>query len=154
MLKLKKSTLTLKCIFPFSRIRSDPKIPDGVTERCHTGKLPENVPNRCRNVSRGTGVLFSCKNDRNQLSDRVVIGEFDENFPKSDRQGVVLGVPDPPKIGFEKKDPGFSVSRFLSDDPQILSRFHQRRKKLGPKMSTGGESTLSPPVTGEWKYAL
>ena len=91
----------------------DPKFADGVTERCHTGKLPENVPKRCRNVSRGTGVLFSCKNDRYQLSDRVVIGEFDENFPKSDRRDGWGGRLRSAKIRFER-DPGFSVSRFLS----------------------------------------
>ena len=66
-----------------------------------------------------------------------------------------LGVFESLKIGFQRKDPGFSVSRFLSDDPQIVSRFHQRRKKLGPKMSTGGGKVhFPPPVTGEWKYAL
>ena len=50
--------------------------------------------------------------------------------------GGGLGVSEPPNIGFERKEPGFSVSGFHSDNPEILSRFHQQRKKLGPKMST------------------
>ena len=55
--------------------------------------------------------------------------------------GGGLGVSEPPKIDFERKEPGFSVSRFHSDDPEILSRFHERRKGLGPKMSTPGDDT-------------
>ena len=34
---------------------------------------------------------------------------------------VVWGYLNPPKIGFERKEPGFSVYRFLYDDPAILS---------------------------------
>ena len=88
-----------------------------------------------------------------EMSDRVVIGEFDAKFPKSEG---VLGVPDPPKIGFEKKTPDLA---FLGSSLTILKFWADfiNGKKLGPKMSTGGGVYSTPPhplVTGKWKYAL
>ena len=44
---------------------------------------------------------------------------------------MVRGVSDPLKLGFEPKDPGFSVFRSFSDNPEILGKFHRRRKKVG-----------------------
>ena len=84
------------------RIRFELNFPDGVTERYHGGK-------RCRNVSRGSGVLFSCKNDRYRQSGRVDLGKFGENFPKSDRREVVLGVPRARKSELSKKTPELAV---------------------------------------------
>ena len=55
--------------------------------------------------------------------------------------GSGLGVSEPPKIDFERKEVGFSVSRFHSDDSELLSRFHERRKGLGPKMSPGDDTS-------------
>ena len=97
--------LHLKPDFQIMRIRFELNFPDGVTERYHGGKLSGNVPKRCRNVSRGSGVLFSCKNDRYRQSGRVDLGKFGEKFPKSDRREVVLGVPRPRKSDLSEKTP-------------------------------------------------
>ena len=99
------------------RIRFELNFPDGVTERCHGGKLSGNVPKRCRNVSRGSGVLFSSKNDRNRLSGRVDLGEFGEFFSKSDRREVVLGVPRARKSELSEKTPELA---FLGSSLTIL----------------------------------
>ena len=99
------------------RIRFELDFPDGVIERYHGGKLLGNVPKRCRNVSRGSGVLFSCKNDRNRLSGRVDLGKFGEIFSKSDRREVVLGVPRPRKSDLSKKTPELA---FLGSTLTIL----------------------------------
>ena len=95
----------LKPDFQIMRIRSELNFPDGVTECYHGGKLSGNVPKRCRNVLRGSGVLLSCKNDRNRLSGRVDLGKFGENFSKSDRREVVLGIPRARKSELSEKTP-------------------------------------------------
>ena len=91
------------------RIRFELTFPDGVTERCHGGKLSGNVPKRSKNVSRGSGVLFSCKNGRNRQSGRVDLGKFGEKKTKSDRREVVLGVPRPRKSDLSEKTPDLAV---------------------------------------------
>ena len=99
------------------RIRFELNFPDGVTERYHGGKLSGNVSKRCRNVSRGSGVLFSCKNDRNRLSGRVDLGKFGDFFSKSDRREVVLGVPRARKSELSEKTPELA---FLGSSLTIL----------------------------------
>ena len=65
---------------------------------------------------------------------RAKISEISREFR------VVGGLRGPltPKIGFEQKDPGFSRLMPCSDDSQILTAFHQRRKKLGRFCYWGG----------------
>ena len=84
-----------KGIFSASAIKVNIDFPDGVTERYHGGKLSGNVPKRCRNVSRDSGVLFSCKNDRNRLSGRVDLGKFGDFFQNLTAERWFGGFPGP-----------------------------------------------------------
>ena len=64
------------------------------------------------------------------MSEGVARAKISENFRKFRAVGGLRGPPTP-KIGFERKDPGFSRLMSCSGDPEILTRFHQWRKKLG-----------------------
>ena len=110
------------------------------------------IPGNCRKmflngVETFPGTLGCClaaKNTEINCLAGWLLGNLMKISQHLTARGGFGGTP-PPKIGFEQKDPGFSVSRFHSDDPQILSRFHQRRKKLGPKMSGGAGTHEFPP---------
>ena len=90
---MERSALKPDC--QIMRIRFELNFPDGVTERYHGGKLSGNVPKRCRNVSRGSGVLFSCKNDRNRQSGRVDLGKFGDFFQNLTAERWFWGSPAP-----------------------------------------------------------
>ena len=69
-------------------------------------KVPEMIPDGVETFPGALGCCLAVKNDRNQLSGMVNLMQISQNLTA---RGWFWGYPTP-KIGFERKDPGFSVS--------------------------------------------